>query len=75
MYTKLKNFFLDHINFCYPKKSDGADKPQTWWYHFYRALYWPIPQQDTPCWCCASIRGIIYGILLGVGLYKFWGWL
>lgn len=69
--TRLKDFFLDHINFCHKTLSTGAEKPDTLFYTFYCYLFWPIPWMDEPCWCCASFRGIMYGFAIGVLLGVF----
>lgn len=66
LWSKIKNFFLDHINWCHKELSTGGEKEPTNWYQFYCWLFWPIPWQKEPCWCCASVRGIIYGIILGI---------
>lgn len=72
--NKLKWFFLEHINWCHPVDRNGNEKKPTLFYRFYCVLFYPIPWQDQPCWCCASARGLLYGIilglLLGVGYYE-----
>lgn len=72
LWTKAKNFFLDHINWCHKTLSTGEEKPMTWFYEFWCWIFWPIPWMEEPCWCCASVRGVIYGILLG--LLGNWLW-
>ena len=69
LYRVAKNFFLDHINWCHPVNSDGSEKQPTWFYTLWCYLFWPIPwMEPEPCWCCASVRGVIYGFILGVAL-------
>lgn len=65
---RLKWFFLEHINWCHPKDRFGNDKKQTWFYTVYCYLFWPIPWQEAPCWCCASARGLLYGFIIGLWL-------
>ena len=38
----------------------------SWFYTAYCWLFWPIPWQKNPCWCCASFRGLITGFAAGV---------
>lgn len=64
---KCKNLFVDHINFCIPDKSDGTPKEDSLFYDLYCLIFWPIPQNH-PCWCCAGVRGIIYGFIIGGGV-------
>lgn len=65
---RAKWFFLEKLNFCHPKDRNGNDKPETLFYKAYCFLFWPIPWQETPCWCCASFRGLVTGFILGVAL-------
>lgn len=62
-----KWFFLEKINWCHPTDRDGNEKPQTWFYKAYCLAFWPIPwMEPQPCWCCASVRGLAYGLVLGL---------
>lgn len=69
-WNKIKNFFLDHINWCHETLSTGSPKPLGAFYKFWCYLFWPIPWmkneagEPAPCWCCASVRGFIYGLVL-----------
>lgn len=72
MLTRIKNFFLDHINWCHKTLSNGEPKPNTKFYQFFCYLFWPIPWNEEPCWCCAGTRGIIYGVVLGIILGYLW---
>lgn len=77
MWMKLKNFFLDYINWCYPVFSTGKPKELTLFYKVFCYIFWPIPWQDEPCWCCAGTRGLMTGFIIGAGVvwawFKFWG--
>lgn len=71
--NKLKCFFLEKINWCHPTNCDGTEKPETLFYKIYCYLFWPIPwMEPQPCWCCASVRGIIYGLVLGFYVGYIW---
>ena len=72
LWKKAKDFFLDHINWCHPTLSNGEEKEPTAFYNFWCWLFWPIPWMDEPCWCCASVRGVIYGVILGVAGSWLW---
>lgn len=63
---KLKWWFLENINWCHPVMRDGTPKKPTWFYTAYCWMFWPIPWQKDPCWCCASFRGLITGFAAGV---------
>lgn len=73
MIKKLKNFFLDYINWCHPTYSNGEEKKVTWFYTFWCWCFWPIPWMDDPCWCCASVRGMMYGFVMGLVAAWLWG--
>jgi len=65
-WAKFKIFFVDHINFCIPRFSNGELKPWTWYMKVYWfCLQWPKNISE-PCWCCAGLRGIILGGLGGL---------
>lgn len=75
--NKLWWFFLDHINWCHPVYHDGTEKPDSKLYYLYCLAFWPIPWMEEkygkqPCWCCASVRGLIYGLLMGFAAGYFW---
>lgn len=70
-FTKVKWFFLERVNWCHPVDRNGKEKTKTRFYTFYCYLFWPIPwQEPQPCWCCASVRGIAYGLVVGLLLGK-----
>lgn len=61
----LVKFFVDHINFCEGAYyGNGFDKPQNRLYDF---LYehWLFPFRQNDCICCNTVRGLIYGGILG----------
>jgi hypothetical protein len=62
---KIIKAWLRRFNWCEPLDPEGEDKPESRLYDFYCRLFWPIPWQEQPCWCCASVRGIIYGLIVG----------
>ena len=70
LWKRAKAFFIDHINWCHPTNSDGSEKAPSRFYDAWCWVFWPIPWMDEPCWCCASVRGVIYGIILGV--FGYW---
>jgi hypothetical protein len=70
--------FLNHINFChgyvYPDRWDEEgnqiEKPENRVYSwFYRNWLWPFKQND--CMCCNTVRGLMYGLVIGylIGSY------
>jgi len=65
MWQMIKAFFIDHINWCHPVNSKGQEKESTLFYEYWCKLFWPIPWMEAPCWCCASVRGVIYGLIVG----------
>lgn len=62
---KICEFFVNHVNFC-----EGVyygtdfDKPQNRLYEF---LYehWLFPFKQNDCICCNTVRGLVYGGILG----------
>lgn len=65
MKARFKQWFIDNINWCEAKYSDGRDKPENrvlnW---FYEHWLWPWDQND--CLCCNTTRGLIYGLVMGM---------
>ena len=69
LWYETKWFFLEKINWRHPVDRQGKAKPQSRFYTIYCWLFWPIPwMEPAPCWCCASVRGLIYGLILGFSL-------
>lgn len=68
---EIKWFFLEQINWCHKTDRNGNEKKPSIFYNLYCYLFYPIPWMENPCWCCASVRGLVYGIVLGFVLGKF----
>lgn len=79
LWKHIKKWAID-VNFCHSTDSNGEAKVVTGsidrainkFIGFYRMLFWPIPTMEEPCWCCASVRGIVYGYIIGCLMYKVW---
>lgn len=62
---KFYAWFCEHVNFCMGTTYDGVDKPSNPVYDwFYK--YWLFPFEQTGCACCNTVRGLIYGFILGL---------
>lgn len=68
---KFAKWFIDHINFCHGYKFDEYDaagnpveKPENKVYTFFYN-YWLWPFLQTGCLCCNTVRGLIYGGIIG----------
>lgn len=68
--TKLKTF-LSRFNFCEPLNPDGTEKPPSRLYDWWALLFTPIPDAEAPCWCCAGLRGVLIGLVVGL-FVGFW---
>ena len=59
------NWFCDNINFCH-EYYYGTDtpKPEN---RVYNILYeyWSFPFEQPDCICCNTVRGLIYGGIIG----------
>lgn len=64
MWTKLKAFFINHINWCEAEYYDGTPKPQNKVVDFFYK-YWLFPFSQNDCLCCNTVRGVMYGIVIG----------
>ena len=75
IWYECKWFFLEKINWCHPTDRNKKEKPTSWVYTVTCWAFYPIPwMEPQPCWCCASVRGLIYGIIIGLGLgYLIYG--
>ena len=79
LWSNIKTWVVDY-NFCHPTDSKGEpknitgsiDKAIDAFIGFYRILFWPIPQMKDPCWCCASVRGLVYGYIAGCLMHQVW---
>lgn len=63
---KAVQFFVNHINWCegYFYNTDKP-KPDNKIYNFFYT-YWLFPFEQNDCICCNTVRGVLYGIILGV---------
>lgn len=61
---KLLALFVGYVNFCHGEYLDGTPKPEN---KVYNALYtyWLWPFKQTDCICCNTVRGLIYGGVIG----------
>jgi len=60
----LLNWFIDRVNFCHGEFHDGTEKPANKLYDWlYYHWLWPFKQTD--CVCCNTVRGLLYGIIIG----------
>lgn len=80
LWKHIKKWAVDY-NFCHATDSDGApkviagsiDKAIDKFIGFYRLLFWPIPDMKPyPCWCCASVRALVYGFIIGCLMHNVW---
>lgn len=65
MWERFKKWFVDNVNWC-EGYFYGTDipKPENKLYNwFYRYWLWPWKQND--CLCCNTVRGMVYGGLIG----------
>lgn len=68
---RFTKWFCDTINFCHGYKfgeydalGNPVEKPENKVYNFfYKYWLWPFVQTD--CVCCNTVRGLIYGAILG----------
>ncbi len=71
MIEKFKCWFVDNINWCEGFYYDRFDhvgnpvaKPNNKIYNFfYKNWLWPWKQND--CMCCNTVRGVLYGLIVG----------
>lgn len=65
LWYRFKEWFVNNINWC-EGYYYGTDTPKpenrvlNW---FYRHWLWPWKQND--CMCCNTVRGVIYGFIVG----------
>lgn len=73
---RFTKWFCDNVNVCHGFKYDEYDalgnpveKPENKIYNFfYKYWLWPFVQTD--CICCNTVRGLIYGAVIGFILGK-----
>lgn len=73
---RFRVWFHNHVNWCEGTLYDPEnpeillDKPDNSVYNwFYK--YWLWPFEQTGCACCNTVRGLIYGAIIGFVLGKF----
>lgn len=65
-WLRFKEWFVNNVNWC-EGYYYGTDKPKpenkiyNWFYK-----YWLFPWKQNECLCCNTVRGVIYGFVLGV---------
>lgn len=71
MRYRFTKWFVDHVNFChgfyfdeYDALGNPVEKPDNKVYNFFYK-YWLWPFMQTDCICCNTVRGVIYGAVLG----------
>lgn len=64
-FYKLTEFFVNRINFCegYYYGTE-TPKPENRVFNFFYN-YWLFPFKQNECLCCNTVRGLIYGVILG----------
>lgn len=63
IFYKFCHWFIDNVNFC-SDYTDGTEKPENKVFEFFRT-YWLFPFKQTGCACCNTVRGLIYGAVIG----------
>lgn len=64
-FYKFCKFFVNHINWCEGYYYDtDIPKPDNKIYNFFYK-YWLFPFAQNDCMCCNTVRGLIYGFILG----------
>lgn len=62
---KLCKFFVNRLNFCegyfYDTETPKPENPVYEW--FYK--FWLFPFKQNECICCNTVRGLIYGGIIG----------
>ncbi|MBD5585316.1 MAG: hypothetical protein HDQ88_09560 [Clostridia bacterium] len=70
---KFCRWFCDNINICHGQFYDRVnpenpefllDKPENKIYNFFYE-YWLFPFKQNNCICCNTVRGLVYGGILG----------
>ncbi len=60
---KFRVWFQDHVNFC-ENFSSGEPKPLNPVLAFF-VQHWFWPFENPHCDCCAAVRGVVYGGVVG----------
>lgn len=64
---KFCRWFVNNINFCHGNYY-GTEEPKPdnkIFNFFYTYWFFPFETGDNPCTCCAAVRGLIYGGIIG----------
>lgn len=61
----LIKWFINNVNWCHGYYYNGDEKPENKIYNFFYK-YWLFPFEQNDCICCNTVRGLIYGFLLGL---------
>lgn len=63
---RLVEWFVNKVNFCEGVyyRTDIAKPVNKVYDWFYEHWLWPFKQND--CLCCNTVRGVLYGIIVGV---------
>ena len=66
---KFVKWFTENINWCHGYYYDSlTPKPENHLYNFFYK-YWLFPFKQNDCICCNTVRGLIYGFILGALLW------
>ena len=65
LFYKLSAWFVNNVNWCegYYYGTE-TPKPDNRVYNFFYK-YWLFPFENTGCVCCNTVRGLVYGFILG----------
>lgn len=62
---KFCQWFVNNINWCHGYYYDTeVEKPENKLYNFFYK-YWTWPFENPGCICCCTVRGLIYGGIIG----------
>lgn len=74
---KFNKWFVNNINWCdgykydeYDEAGNPVEKSENKIYNFFYT-YWLWPYIQTGCACCNTVRGLIYGGIIGFIVGKF----
>ena len=65
---KIVEWFVNHVNFCEGiLYGTDVDKPENKVYDFFYK-FWLFPFKQNDCLCCNTVRGLLYGVIIGLGI-------
>lgn len=65
-------WFVNHVNFCHGTYyGTDVEKPDNKVFNFFYT-YWLFPFVQNECICCNTVRGLIYGGVLGFIIGRIW---